>query len=204
MLIALTFKLVMVTVHRNIMTDTSDNIKMPMESKAGYDDFLNFLQSPTTTTAVGKKVDSSSDDDSVDAISWTDILDGKSTTKVKVVERDEAFNAFLDTLNKKTDGKNNNNSYDKEAAYASFLQFINSPAGEKTRAANNFDPNSAEAIWSDIQEGMLEEYQPSLRGFFRYWLGYGVVEKNTTAGTKDVHTYEEEETTLSSSSNSIV
>lgn len=188
-----------------IMTDNSDNINMPMESKAGYDDFLDFLQSPTTTTtAVGKKGDSNAaDDDSVDAISWTDILDGKSTNKVKVVERDEAFNAFLDTLKNKTDGKSNNNSYDKEAAYASFLQFINSPAGEKARAANNFDPNSAEAIWSDIQEGMLEEYQPSLRGFFRYWLGYGVVEKNNTAETKDVHTYEEE-TTLSSSSNSIV
>ena len=177
---------------------------MPMESKAGYDDFLDFLQSPTTTTAVGKKGDSNADNDSVDAISWTDILDGKSTNKVKVVERDEAFNAFLDTLKNKTDGKSNNNSYDKEAAHASFLQFINSPAGEKARAANSyFDPNSADAIWSDIQEGMLEEYQPSLRGFFRFWLGYGVVEKNNTAETKDVHTYEEE-TTLSSSSNSIV
>ena len=179
-----------------------------MQSKAGYDDFLDFLQSPTltttTTTAVEKKGDLSSDDDSVDAISWTDILDGKSTTKVKVVERDEAFNAFLDTLNKKTDGKSsNNNSYDKEAAYASFLQYLNSPAGEEARAAFNSDPNSAEAFWSNIQEGMLEEYQPSLRGFFRYWLGYGLVEKNNTVETKNIHTYEEE-TTLSSSSNSIV
>jgi len=162
----------------NLQVDTSTKISAARGTAEGYDDFLNFLESPASTTKQTIATRKSKSDDDDDDISWSDILEAKPSTK----ERDEKrsskspdYTAFLHMLNSSSETYYKD-KVAKEAAYISFLEHFNSPEGEKARAANNKDAplnhkDVAEIIWEDIVEGMKKGDAPPSWFDWRSWIG---------------------------------
>jgi len=129
----------------------------------GYDDFLGYLQSSTAPAPQSKRQkEDDNHSESSDDISWSDILDGNTSTTATTNRGDSPnFTNFLHSLNIQETPANRKIKTEKEAeAHEIFLEFWNSEAGSKARLDNNFkvfnniQKNSPEAIWSEIVAGM--------------------------------------------------
>lgn len=148
--------------------------KEPADVSADFLDFLKSTPTPEQVARIAAEEDALAKDDwetlldddddasSVGDISWRGIVEGMSKTDLGGGDKEDgdSLSNFIDSLAKK-DERSTSDDANKEADFAAFLQFFNSLPTD----VNNFNclpsasvgnKESAEAIWSNIVQGMYD------------------------------------------------